>query len=105
MYIYGQNPLEVGLGVNNSLFIKAADGVTDELLTFKDDTFEALNNNATSYQPILEDVFTQQGANGGAIYVGNINLDNPYLSNDATSLIVSGAFKNNLTATPYINEI
>lgn len=104
MYIYGQNPLEVGLGVNNSLFIKAADGVTDELLTFKDDTFEALNNNATSYQPILEDVFTQQGANGGAIYVGNINLDNPYLSNDATSLIVSGAFKNNLTATPYINE-
>ncbi len=104
MYIYGQNPLEVGLGVNNSLFIKAADGVTDELLTFKDDTFEALNNNATTYQPILEDVFTQQGANGGAIYVGNLALDNPYLVTDATSLIVSGAFKNNSTVTPYINE-
>jgi len=104
MYIYGQNPLEVGLGINNSLFIKAADGVTDELLTFKDDTFEALNNNATSYQPILEDVFTQQGAVGGAIYVGNLSLNNPYLTADATSLIVSGAFKNNSTVTPYINE-
>ncbi|NLO19778.1 MAG: T9SS type A sorting domain-containing protein [Ignavibacteria bacterium] len=104
MYIYGSNPLEIGLGVNNSIYIKAADGVTDELLTFEDDTFEALNNNATSYQPVLERVPTQQGAVGGAVYVGNLNLDNPYLVNDATSLIVAGAFKNNSTVTPYINE-
>jgi predicted outer membrane repeat protein len=82
---YGQDTrIEVGLGVNNSIKTNSRG-----LVTFSDDTFEAIGNVASNYQ----NNGNTFGARGGAIYVGA-----------NTSLIVAGKFISNETYVKYLQD-
>lgn len=74
-------PIEIGLGINNSIKIGQSVRNFDDF-----DTLRVLGNYARNYQ----NSSGTEGSRGGAIYVG-----------DYTSLIVAGEFNGNETSAPY----
>jgi photosystem II stability/assembly factor-like uncharacterized protein len=100
MFISGTTPIEIGLGVNNSIrgeYLLNGNIVRDTIKFTKPDALDMTNNSANNYQPKNTQVM---GARGGAIYVGNI----PGFGMDPTSLIVAGKFDDNQTYTKFITD-